>query len=115
MAKWCVCNITGSPKRVHLSYEAEENQQSKYGGPWGNSQQFQHIRVPEELEAENPQNLVPHWCDLPAGTKKVPVEKIAYDSEGDPVLDEDGDPIIVIDYEDQEVMAPGWTLKKKSS
>lgn len=114
MAKWCICNIKGSPLRVWSTYEAEENQQANYGGPWGDPTQYQHIEVPEELLEENIMNLVPFLCEKQTGVQKIQSIKPLFDSEGNPILAEDGTQRQGYDVDEIPIMSAAWKLKKKN-
>ena len=105
---------------LHI-YEADTSSISKFGGQWGDFNQVEHIEVPNDLESEPASNLLPDMVQVQVGTNRelcrcnqgLPIKKQAYDSEGNPILDQSGNPVELDTYIDVPIYETVKSLRKR--
>lgn len=107
MKKFAIVDHQGT---VHYSYQAEEKQD--FGGPWGAMEQME---VPQELWDEPNSNLIPGNVQVQTGMLKVqaPQMKQAFDENKQPLLDGEGNPILIPVFTEEPQFKTVRGLKKK--
>jgi hypothetical protein len=105
---------------LHI-YESNEPNISKFGGPWGNPGQVEHIPVPNDLADELAYDLVPEMVQVQVGTVRQPclcdqgqpIKKQAFDSEGNPIMDASGNQVELQTYIEVPVFETVKSLRKR--
>lgn len=107
MKKFAIVDHQGT---VHHSYMAEEKE--VFGGPWGSMEQME---IPEALWDQSNSNLIPGDVQVSNGVLKVqaPQMKQAFDENKDPLLDGEGNPIMVPVFNEVPQFKTVRGIKKK--
>lgn len=92
-------------KNVIYVYTAEKANQKSYGGPWGRSEKFIHVEMTDDAKNLSPSQLKPGIIDIQVGTKRQSIGFVEVKGmSGDTILDTDGKPVLVEDFEEVPII-----------
>lgn len=87
-------------------YESEEVDRQRFGGPWSYPDCCRHIEIREDAYDLPADQVEVRNIQVQVGTQMVQNGEVeARDAEGDVILDSNGDPLMVPDYEKVPVYA----------
>ena len=85
-------------KQVVSSYISNklEQQTGRFGGPWDDPSQFEHVKIPSSLESELLSNLEAHDGEEQDGVQLVQTgTELSFDSQRRPIIGPNGEQISV--------------------
>ena len=101
-------------KQVQTTYESDVIYMSKFGGPWADPLIVEHVKIPQDLELENPFNLEPYDGEEQVGSQMIrDGEEAAYSSSNKPLKDADGELIMIPKYIEVPVMQARRLMRLK--
>lgn len=113
MAKWLI--VDKNSLKVVSSYSSDEKRQ--FGGPWGDSDKFMHLEVPQKLE--NASGWTVSYESTVIGGRFIPckcdqgnlVFKEAYDRSGKLLMCPKGSPLYAQLFEKEDVYGMDYVIR----
>lgn len=103
-----------SNQRVQFVYEAESVNIKSFGGPWGDPQVVEHVKIPDSVQFTSNDELEPYNGQEQDGVQIIQDgEEPAYDSQNKPMKDQSGQTIMIPKYIEQPIMKPMRLMRRK--
>jgi hypothetical protein len=109
--------VSKRDQSVATSYESSRPEQgtNRFGGPWDDSSQFEHVLIPANLASEPLSNLEPYDGEVQCGCEMVQSgTELAFDDDGEPILDEDGEQKVLPKFVEQPIIESKRLMRLKS-
>ena len=94
--------------KIVSRYVSDEADQKRFGGPWGDPKQCEHILYDDSIDSDSVafSELSVTEVQVEVGTQMVPDgdPRQALDDQGEPMVDQQGEPIMVQDHVEQPIM-----------
>ena len=101
-------------KRVQFIYESDVINVRSFGGPWGDPQQSEHVKIPTDLEDVPNDELEAYDGEEQDGTTTIQDgEEQAFDSAKKPLKGLLGQSIMIPKYIEQPIMKPVRLMRRK--
>jgi hypothetical protein len=129
MRRWVIADKATLEIATDYLSDKKEQGTNKFGGPWDSPNSFLHLKVPKSLEQESLANLEAYegdiQCECNEGNPQYnEVEVIdshgnvvmipAYNANDEPILDANGDQVLIIKKVKVPISEPGIGIRKKA-
>ena len=97
---------------IETTYQSNEVDFKRFGGPWGRPEEREHLEVPENLKDTNITDLEARFKDVMVGCQGTPkfdgngkpVMELAFDEADEPIMGSDGNQALVQAYDTVHIM-----------
>jgi hypothetical protein len=106
--------VKKSNNKVQTTYEADSIDMTRFGGPWGDPLQCEHVKIPQELEFEDPFTLEPYNGEEQVSTQTIrDGDEPAFNAARQPLKNVLGQPLMIPKYIEVPVMEARRLMRKK--